>query len=217
MATGFTMRNFIGLWLALAAGAAVAGDDVALIGVIGDKAAVLALDGGEPKTVKLGQTWNGITVLSVRHEEATVDVKGEKRVLHLGQHYRSAAPAATHASVTLAADSRGHFFAEGAVNGVPVRFVVDTGATMVSLPKRDAERLGINYRSGRAGMSNTANGPALVYLVTLDSVRVGGIELHGVAALVHDSGLEQALLGMSFLNRVGMQRDGATMTLVQRF
>jgi aspartyl protease family protein len=214
------MRHFICLCLALAGAAAAnvaIGAEVALIGVIGDKAAVLALDGGEPKTVKVGQSWRGITVLAVEHDRATVEIDGRKRVLERGQHYRGRQVAASRESATLAADARGHFFADGAVNGIPVRFVVDTGATFVSLPRRDAERLGIDYRSGRRGLTQTANGTAPAYLVKLDTVRIGGIELHNVDGLVHENGLDQALLGMSFLNRLEMQRDGARMTLIQRF
>ena len=211
------MRHFICLSLLLACAAAGAAE-LSLIGVIGDKAAVLALDGGEPKTVKVGQSWRGITVLAVEKDRATIEVDGKKRVLERGQYYSSGGAAGGRAKATLSADPRGHFFVDGAVNGVPVRFVVDTGATLVSLPRQDAERLGIDYRSGRRGTSRTANGPAPVYLVKLDSVRVGGIELHNVDALVHEGGgLDQALLGMSFLNRLEMQRDGATMTLIQRF
>jgi aspartyl protease family protein len=193
--------------------------DVALIGVIGDKAAVLAVDGGDPKTVKVGQSWRGITVLSVEHDQATIEVEGKKRLLQRGVHYRNAAASASgYGKVTLAADPRGHFYIDGAVNRVPVRFLVDTGATMVSLPQRDADRLGIDYRSGRRASTRTANGIAVVYVVKLDTVRIGDIELHGIEGLVHEGGgLEQALLGMSFLNRVTMQRDGATMTLIQRF
>src|SRR2546421_7578519 len=209
------MRHFICLSLLLVCAAAGAAE-ISLIGVIGDKAAVLALDGGEPKTVKLGQSWRGITVLSVEKDRATIEIDGKKRVLERGQYY--SAGAGGRARATLAADPRGHFFADGAVNGVPLRFVVDTGATLISLPRSDADRLGIDYRSGRRGSSRTANGVVPVYLVKLDSVKVGGIELHNVDALVHDgSGLDQALLGMSFLNRLEMQRDGATMTLIQRF
>ena len=104
------------------------------------------------------------------------------------------------------------------MNRVPVRFMVDTGATMVSLPQRDADRLGIDYRAGRRASTHTANGVATVYVVKLDTIRIGDIELHNIDALVHEGGgLDQALLGMSFLNRVSMQRDGATMTLIQRF
>ena len=212
------MPNFIALLALLACSLPAAAAEVALIGLIGDKAAVLALDGGEPKTVKVGQSWKGVTVVSVEKGRATIELEGKKRVLQIGQHYRSAAVSTSRGKVTLAADTRGHFFADGAVNGVQVRFVVDTGATLVSLPRRDAERLGIDYRSGRRGVSRTANGLAQVYLVKLDTVKVGAIALHNVDALVHEGGgLDQALLGMSFLNHVEMQRDGETMTLIQRF
>jgi aspartyl protease family protein len=211
------MRHFISLWLITVACAAHAAESVALIGLIGNKAAVLSVDGGDPKTVKLGQTWHDITVLTVEKEAATIELKGEKRLLHIGQHYRAAATTVNRGSVVLSADPRGHFFADGAVNRVPVRFMVDTGATVIALPRRDAERLGLDYRSGQRGVTSTANGPVAVYHVKLDSVRVGGIEMHNVDAMVLDGGLDLALLGMSFLNRVQMQRDGATMILIQRF
>jgi aspartyl protease family protein len=216
------MRHFISLSLALACAAAAnlaAAAEVSLIGVIGDKAAVIVLDDGEPKTIKVGQSWRGITVLAVERDRATVEIDGRKRVLERGQHYRSAAATSSdRGKATLAADSRGHFFADAMVNGLPVRFVVDTGATLIALPQRDAERLGINYRAGQPSQTRTANGLAQVYLVKLDAVRLGGIELHNVDATVHmGGGLDQPLLGMSFLNRVQMQRDGATMTLIQRF
>ncbi len=199
-------------------GAAAA--DVALVGVIGDKAAVLALDGGDPKTVKVGQTWRGITVLAVEKERATIRLEGKNRILQRGQHYRSAASAdagAGRQSVTLAADTRGHFIADGAINGLPVRFVVDTGASVIALPGAEAERLGLDYRKGKPGMVQTANGVAAVYTVRLDSVKLGGIELTGVEGMVMERGLPIALLGMSFLNRVEMRRDGATMVLTRRF
>src|SRR5512145_1814390 len=138
MATGL-MPAIIALLLCLGCGAAGAAD-VALIGVIGDKAAVLALDGGDPKTVKVGQKWSGITVISVERSEATVEIDGKRRVLKMGQHYHAAAATADRQSVTLAADPRGHFITEGAINGNPVRFLVDTGATMVALPATEAVR-----------------------------------------------------------------------------
>ena len=211
------MRHFICLSLLALSVLAHAADEVALIGVIGNKAAVLSLGGGDPKTVKLGQTWSGITVRAVDRESATIEVNGEKRLLHIGQHYRSSAMSSSRGSVTLSADARGHFFADGAVNGVPVRFVVDTGATLVALPRRDADRLGLDYRHAPRGTSRTANGPVPYYALKLDALRVGGIDLHNVDAMVVDGGLDQALLGMSFLNRVQMQRDGGTMILIQRF
>jgi aspartyl protease family protein len=199
-----------------ASGAAAAAE-VALVGVIGNKAAVLAVDGGEPKTVKLGQTWNGITVLSVEKDRATIEFDGRKRVLQQGQHYRSAAPSAERAHATLAAGPGGHFFAEGAANGIPVRFLVDTGATAIALPAAEASRLGIDYRKGEPSFLSTANGLVAAYRVTLDTVRVGAIELHSVGAVVIERGLDTPLLGMTFLNRVEMRREGSTMTLIRRF
>jgi aspartyl protease family protein len=192
--------------------------EIALIGVIGDKAAVLALDGGDPKTVKVGQKWNGITVLAVERGQATVEIEGKERVLKIGQHYRgAAAPVGDRQSVTLSADTRGHFTAEGSVNGVPVRFLVDTGATLIALPASDAQRLGINYLKGARGTVQTAGGPAAAYRVQLDTVKVGDIVLNNVEGMVIEQGLGVALLGMSFLNRVEMKREGQMMMLIRRF
>ncbi len=211
------MPNIIALLLLLACTPALAGE-VALIGVIGDKAAVLAIDGGDPKAVKIGQRWNGVTVVAVEKERATVEIDGKRRVLVLGQHYRGATGASDRQSATLAADTRGHFFAEASVNDVPMRLVVDTGASLVVLSGADASRLGVDWRQGPRRMMQTANGTTAGYLVKLDKVKVGGIELTNVEGMVLEQGLGAVgLLGMSFLNRVEMQRDGQTMTLIRRF
>jgi aspartyl protease family protein len=211
------MRTAILLLLGLLSTAADA-IDIALIGVIGDKAAVLAVDGGDPKTVKVGQKWSAVTVISVERGEATVEIDGKQRVLKMGQHYRTAVPAADERqSVTLAADPRGHFITQGAINGNPVRFLVDTGATVVALPAAEAVRLGIDYRKGQPGVSSTAGGRVPTYRVRFDTVRLGAIEVSGVDGVVLEQGLDIALLGMSFLNRVEMKRDGHTMVLIRRF
>jgi aspartyl protease family protein len=210
------MTHFIALFLAFACGAAAAAD-VALIGVMRDKAAVLAFDGGEPRTVRVGQKFRNLTVISVERTQATVEIDGKRRVLQIGQHYRAKEAATNRETVTLAADNRGHFFTDGAVNGVFVRFMVDTGATVVVLPSAEASRLGIDYRRGQRGVMQTAAGPADGYVIRLDRIKVGAIELTNVDAVVMEQGLAIALLGMSFLNRVEMKRDGQTMMLIRRF
>ena len=136
----------------------------------------------------------------------------------MGQHFESAEQTGARPSVTLAPDSRGHFVTDGQVNGVHMRFLVDTGATMVSLPVSAAARLGIDYKQGRRGYSQTANGVSVVYNVMLDSVTVGGVTIMNVEGLVHEAaGLDVALLGMSFLSRTEMRREGPTLTLVKRY
>ncbi len=191
--------------------------EVQMVGVIGDKAAVLALDGGNPKTVKVGQTWSGVKVIEVKGDQAIVEIDGKPQTLRRGLHYRSAGVSSDRQSVTLAADPRGHFFSEGRVNGSHVRFLVDTGATVVALPAAEARRLGIDYRKGQPGFTNPAGGGVQVFRVRFDRVRLGEIELSGVDGVVIEQGLDIALLGMSFLNRVEMKRDGHTMTLIRRF
>ena len=210
------MAHFIALLLLLF-GTAAAAADVALIGLIGDKAVVVAVDGGDPKTVKVGQKWGPVSVIAIEGRQATIEVDGKRRVLEIGQHHRARAAGSDRESVTLSADTRGHFFSDGAVNGTPVRFLVDTGATTVALPASDAVRLGIDYRKGEMGMSSTAGGMVPVYRVRLDTVRLGGIELAGVEGVVLEKGLDIALLGMSFLNRVDMKRDGQLLILTRRF
>jgi len=201
----------------LAAACPALATDVSLVGVIGDKAAVIAIDGGAPTTIKVGQKFGAVTLVTVERERATVEVDGKRRVLLLGQGYRTSAATSDRQSVTLAADRSGHFVTDGQVNGGAVRFLVDTGATAIALPAADARRLGIDYLKGRPGMTQTAAGPVPIYIVRLDTVRVGGIELQAVDAIVIEQGLNVALLGMTFLNRVEMKRDGATMTLTRRF
>jgi len=206
-----------GMLLALVA-APAARADVSLIGVVPGKAAVLSIDGGDPKLVKVGRSWRGIRVIAVDKQHAMIEVDGAERRLPLGQHYRSGAQAQTDRQrVVLAADPRGHFLIDGAVNGGNVRFILDTGATVVALPGADANRLGLDYRKGRPGRIDTANGSALAWAVRLDTVKVGNIELRNVEAVVIESGLDIALLGMTFLNRVEMKRDGSTMTLIRRY
>lgn len=125
----------------------------------------------------------------------------------------SKAPNST--TISLMADGRGQFYTGGLINGVPMRFVVDTGATYVSMSAADATRARINFRQGRPALSNTANGQMRSWLVTLDSVSIGGVTLRNVGASVSESD-HPVLLGMSFLQRMSVQVDGPVMTLKTR-
>ncbi|MDA1116744.1 MAG: TIGR02281 family clan AA aspartic protease [Proteobacteria bacterium] len=216
MATGFITRHCSALALALAAWPALA-LDVSLIGTFGEKAAVLVIDGGAPKTLRIGQQAAGVTLVSVQRDRAVIEIEGNRRTLERGQHYISTAADDPRQSVTLAADTRGHFITEGAINGGPVRFVIDTGVTVIALPASDAVRLGLDYRKGQVAVTKTAAGLVQVYRIRLDSVRVGAIELTAVEGIVIEQGLDIALLGMSFLNRVEMRNEGQVMTLTRRY
>jgi aspartyl protease family protein len=204
--------------LVLAAALPASATDVNVIGLFPGKA-VVVVNRGAPRTLAVGQkTPEGVRLLSVDSGSATLEIDGKREKLEMGQHFETAASSGAHSSVTLAADSRGQFMAEGMVNGGHMRFVVDTGATYVSLPAAQAQRLGIDYTKGQRGASMTANGPVPVYLVSLDSVTVGDITLYNVQASVHPMpGMDVGLLGMSFLNRTEMRREGQTLTLTKRY
>lgn len=190
--------------------------DVRLVGTFGDKAAVLVIDGGEPRTLRVGRAASGVKLVSVERDSAVVEIAGTRRTLSRGQHATSGAGNARQ-SVTLAADTRGHFVTLGAVNDQPVQFVVDTGATMVALPAADAVRIGLDYRRGERALTKTAAGVVPVYRVRLDKVKLGAIEIAGVDGMVIENGLDMALLGMSFLSRVDMRHEGQLMTLTRRY
>ena len=203
----------------LCAGAANA-TDVNVIGLFSGKA-VVVIDKGAPRTLAVGQkTPEGVVLISSDSKKAVLEIDGKRETLEMGQDFYGAArQTSERPSVTLPADSRGQFYADGQVNGAHVRFVVDTGATTVLIPGPDADRLGLDYRNkGQMGHISTANGTATAYRVVLDSVTIGGITAYNVEAVVAEgSGLDVALLGMSFLNRTEMRRDGAYMTLTKRY
>jgi aspartyl protease family protein len=194
--------------------------DVAVSALFSGKA-VLMVDGGRPRTLSVGQsTPEGVKLISASSESAVIEYNGQRQTLTTGQGTRVlGSPAAkAGAQVTLTADVRGHFITTGFVNGVSVNFMVDTGATTVALSTAEARRLGIDYRSGVQGRVSTANGVVAAYRIKLDTVRVGDIVLNNVDGTVIDgAGLTVALLGMSFLTRTHMIRDGDKLTLTRRF
>jgi aspartyl protease family protein len=190
--------------------------DISVVGLFPGKA-VLVVDNGAPKTYSVGaRIAEGIKLSAVNSSSATIEVNGKRQTITIGEHVHRSAPSDSE-KVILQADGAGHFMTNGQINGGTVRMLVDTGATMVSMPASDAIRLGIDYKKGQPGMVNTANGTAPVYRVKLNTVKVGDIEMNQVDALVQENGLPIILLGMSFLNRTEMRREGEQMTLIKRY
>jgi aspartyl protease family protein len=192
--------------------------EVGVVGLFPGKAVVI-IDGGTPRVLTAGQkTAEGVTLISTDRETATFLIDGQKKTLKIGQHQGGTASASAAQSATLTANSQGHFLVDGQINGGTVRFLVDTGATTISLSSFDANRLGIDYRKGQTALMGTANGTTVAYRVKLDTVRVGDIVVNNVdASVLEGNQIPFALLGMSFLNRMEMKRSGETMVLIKRF
>ncbi len=115
-----------------------------------------------------------------------------------------ARPAAAPSSMTLVADAGGHFFVEAAINGSRVRMMVDTGSSVVALPREDARRIGIMPQpTDFKAKASTANGIVQVAPVMLKEVTIGDVSVQDVpAAVFPDNRLQVGLLGMSFLSKL---------------
>lgn len=190
--------------------------EVGLAGLLGSKA-MLTINGAAPRALTVGQSLDGVRLVAIQDEQAIVEIAGRKRALRVGQHALGAKAESGGHKIILTADAQGHFQTTGTINGTSVHFLVDTGATMISLGASDARRIGLDFNRGQKGISQTANGQVVVSRVKLDTVRIGEVTLHGIDATIHQNDMPIALLGMSFLNRMDMQRDGPTMTLKKRY
>lgn len=192
---------------------------VNVVGLFSGKA-VLVINGGAPRTLSVGQTSpEGVKLLAADSTQAVLEVEGKRKELGMGQG--AAVAGSTSASapgMTLYANKDGHFFGTGSINGKPVKFLLDTGATAVSMSSVEARRLGIDYVVGREGATSTAGGVVKAWGVTLDSVKLGGMTLNQVEGVVIDGDSPpMVLLGMSALNRMEMKRDGIAMTLTKKY
>lgn len=123
------------------------------------------------------------------------------------------APDDDRESLTLARESDGHFYADVRVNNVPLRFLVDTGASGIALTRDDARRAGLAVSAGMFDVvGKGASGDVRGEPVVLDHVAMGKAEVRHSPAIILDSG-EQSLLGQSFLRQFTVEISGDTMRL----
>ena len=193
--------------------------DINVVALTAGKA-VVTINNGKPLTMMAGQVSSeGVRLIGATSESATFEVGGKRQTLTMGQSISIGGGPASAQRATLIADTGGHFVTQAEVNGISMKFMVDTGASLVTLSSGEARRAGINYLAGQKATLQTANGTTTAYRVKLDNVRLGDIALSNVDGAVVEGNVmgEHGLLGLSFLNRVSMQRDGSTMTLTKRF
>ncbi|MGY6411224.1 MAG: retropepsin-like aspartic protease family protein [Alkalilacustris sp.] len=149
--------------------------------------------------------FTGVIVAALLWQDMREDVLPQARLVSFGE-----------GTITVPRDAGGHFLATLEVQGVPIEFVVDTGATDVVLSQADARRLGLDpdqlVYSGRA---RTANGVVRTARITLEGVTFGGFTDNDVRAWVNEGELDLSLLGMSYLERferVEIARDRLILT-----
>ena len=193
---------------------------VTLTGTMGGKA-LLIVDGSAPKIVAVGDSYQGVKVLSTQGDTAVVQVEGKRMNVRVGDLPASvgeqAGSTARGDKIVLSVGDGGHFMAQGSINGKATQFMVDTGATTVAMGASDAARIGLDYTSGKPVRMNTANGATLGYLLKLNSVRIGDVDVANVDAIVTQQAMPYVLLGNSFLTRFSMRKDNGQMTLERRY
>ncbi|MGE5451602.1 MAG: TIGR02281 family clan AA aspartic protease [Acidobacteriota bacterium] len=192
---------------------------VAMTGGMGSKA-LLVVNGGMPKAMGAGDSFQGVKVLTVSADQTVIEVSGKRQTVLLGGAPVSIGGGlggAQGTSIILTAGSGGHFVTAGSVNGHASQFLVDTGATSVAMSADEARRLGIAYEKGQKMYTSTANGVVPAYRVSLTSLRIQDVEVFNVDATVLPQGMPHILLGNSFLTRFQMKRENDTLTLTKRF
>jgi aspartyl protease family protein len=106
-------------------------------------------------------------------------------------------------TASLRKEGDGHFWATAYVNGEPVKFLVDTGASLVALSLRDARKIGLDTdKLEQNAEVRTAAGRVKAAVTTINRIEIDGVTVKNVQAVIIDKGLEHSLLGMSFLNRL---------------
>ncbi len=222
---GFRARSLFGVvtvggalfFVPLLGGSAHAQDSITVMALFKGQAMVLI--NGKQRLLKVGKpSPEGLLLLKADSDRAEIEFAGERRHYELGRRIstRFTKPP-TGISTTIWPDRNGMYLAIGSINSYPVRFLIDTGATLIAMSRGQARRLGIDYEIiGEPSLSATASGVVRSYTVRLARVKIGEIQLRDVPATVIDADApRQVLLGNSFLNRLRMRRDGAAMVLTK--
>ena len=199
------------LWVPSAAAAQA----VALSGILGSKA-LLVVNGSAPRGVAAGETHQGVKVVSVGRDDAVVEIDGARSTVRLGEAPVSVGSRGGSQRIVLTGGSGGHFVSQGQINGRAMQFMVDTGATTVAIGLPDAERMGLNYKSGQPVRMSTANGITQGWRIRLDSVRIGDVQVYGIDAVVTPQPMPYVLLGNSYLTQFQMTRTNDQMVLEKR-
>ena len=205
-------------WLLSCAASAI--ERVTLLALTRDKA-IVSVDGARRVLARGDVSPEGVHLVEANTQFAVIEVDGLRQTLQLSAVVAPMAGQAGEedgpATVTLWAGSEGFFRADGTINGYPVRFLVDTGASSIAMSGDTARRVGLDLSAGQPGFARTASGITQIVSVKLDSVSVGDITLRNVeAGVVPGSYPETPLLGGSFLGHVDMVRRGDRLELIEK-
>ncbi len=160
----------------------------------------------------------GVLLVSADTHRAIIEVDGQRKELKLSQRISGNFIAADTSEVRIERNARAQYLTTASINGRLTTVIVDTGANTVALSGAQAAALGIDYHRGTPTHVVTASGVANAYAIQLDNVAVGGVAVPYVSATVIEGDFTSVtLLGMTFLQRVGMREENGALYLKQKF
>jgi len=179
--------------------------------------AVLQIDGKQRMLREGSRSPEGVLLVSADGKQAVIEVEGKRKSLTMSRQISTQFKAADKTEIRIASGQGQHYRTKGLINGIPVNFFVDTGATTIAMNHFEAERLGIDYRAGTPITVSTANGNAPAFIVTLSTVSVGNIVAHQVQAAVSTTDSpDEVLLGNSYLSKVDLKIDQGVLVLKEK-
>ena len=207
----------ISLGLLCSSHAVLAAAPVEVVALFKDRAVVRTAD--EQQMLKVGETSStGVKLLQADTTGARVSYGGKVYQLDLSVRVAGSFAKPTSETVRISRDSVGQYRMRGALNDHMVDFLVDTGASVVALSERQAQQMGLDYKSGQRGTVQTAQGNANAYFLLLERVTLGGITRRQVRATVIEGMYPtDVLLGMSFLNSLNLNDNNGVLTLTAKF
>lgn len=175
--------------------------------------------GEQQRMLRNGQrSPEGVLLVNANPQRAIVEIDGQRKELKLSQRISGNFSATDTSEVRIDRNANAQYLTTASINGRLATVIVDTGANTVALSGRQASALGIPYHRGTPTQIGTASGVANAYAVQLDSVVVGGISIPFVPAVVVEGDFPaMILLGMTFLQRVGMREENGALYLKQKF
>lgn len=191
--------------------------NISVVGLFNDQAVVEI--NKKRRLLKVGViSPEGVTLISANSHAAVLEKDGISKTYPLGTHIASNFTPPPASRVVSLWPTNGMYLTTGSVNGYSVDFLVDTGASAIAFNAETAKRLDLDYLNGKKVGVKTASGMEVAYYVVLDKVQIGDITLYNIEAVVIDGEQpERALLGMTFLGQLEIQRKDLRMDLKKRF
>ena len=199
------------LLCAVAAGAHAA--SVSFSGMLGDKA-LLIID-GQARGVAVGATVQGVKLVRLDGTQAQVEADGKITILRLGGGAKVAGGdvGGSGTRIIIPVGVGGHYGGMASINGHPIQYIVDTGATSIAMGADVATQLGLDYNDSTAAAAMTANGAVAARKLKLGKVTIGDVTLYNVDAMVVPQAMPIVLLGNSFLSHFQMRSDSSSLIL----